>query len=94
MDRLDDAIVRSREVRHPRPQFLEIDLGRARRWWGLMGYLLFYVTVAIILVALLLQFTRSAGLAVGLVVVMVGYMSLMGRWAMNAIDHNHHQRRR
>jgi len=92
MDRVDDAIVRGREVRHSRPQFLEIDLGRARRWWGWAGYLLFYALVAVALVALLLQFTRSAGLAVGLVVVMVGYMSLMGRWAMNAIDQHHGRR--
>ena len=74
------------------PRYLEIDLCRGRRFWGLVGYMIFYLLVAGALVALLMQFTRSTGLAVGLVVGMVGYMSLMGRWVVQTMERQHGRR--
>ena len=58
----------------------------------MVSYVLFYLLVACALAALLMQFTRSSKLAVGLVVIMVGYMSLMGRWAIQAIERQHGRR--
>jgi FtsH-binding integral membrane protein len=60
------------------PEQLEIDTGRRRRITGLIAYLLFFATVAGLLVFVFLQFTPSVMLAVGLVSFMVLYMSVMG----------------
>jgi len=62
----------------PRHRELEIDTGRRRRITGLIAYLLFFATVAGLLVFVFLQFTPSVMLAVGIVTFMVLYMSIMG----------------
>lgn len=69
-----------------RPQFLEIDLGRSRRWAGLAGYVLLFLSVCTLLVVLFLQFTASLRLALILVVGMVAYMLLMGWWASGKLE--------
>ena len=76
----------------PEERYLEIDLGRSRRLWGVISYLLFYLLVAFALAAVLMQFTRSSKLAIGLVVMMVGYMGLMGRCAVQSIERQHGRR--
>ena len=63
------------------PRYLEIQLGRRRRWAGIFGFVALFVAVSGVLVWLFSWFTRSLALAVGVVLFLVGYMLLMGWWA-------------
>jgi hypothetical protein len=60
---------------------IEIDTGRKKRFQGLLLYLLLFLAVSAALFYLLIQFSGSVALAVGLVGFMVGYMVLMSYWA-------------
>jgi hypothetical protein len=65
--------------------YLEIDTGQRRRWMGAMAYALFFLIVAGLLLYVFIQFTASVGWAVTLVLFMVSYMLIMGRWAAKDI---------
>src|SRR5690349_10646140 len=60
-----------------KPKYLDIPLGQSRRWAGLIGYVLLFVAVSGVLVLMFMWFTASLRLAVGLVLFLVGYMTLM-----------------
>jgi hypothetical protein len=81
MNRLDYSNLPPTEDPGSRPQYMEIDTGRKRRWLGLFAYVVFYLAVAGLLVFLFIRFTSSYMLAFGLVGGMVAYMALMGWWA-------------
>ncbi len=68
------------ETTSPELQYIEIPLGRSKRWKGLVGYVLFFAGVCALLVWMFARFTTSMRLAVGLVLFMVTYMGLMGWW--------------
>jgi hypothetical protein len=70
-----------RERASPAPQYLDIQLGRGKRWAGLVGYVVLFVSVSAVLVWMFTWFTSSLALAVGVVLFLVGYMLLMGWWA-------------
>ena len=63
-----------------RREYLEIRLGRSRRWAGLVGFVLLFLAVSTVLVWMFKQFTSSLWLAIGVVMFLVGYMLLMGWW--------------
>jgi hypothetical protein len=63
-----------------RQQHVEIQLGRSRRWAGLVGFVLLFLSVSAVLVWMFKQFTSSLWLAIGVVMFLVGYMLLMGWW--------------
>ena len=67
-------------------QFLEIDTGRKRRWFGWVGYILFFVIVAAALIFFFVQLNTSFRLAAGLVIFMVAYMAIMGWFASGKLD--------
>ena len=69
----------------PPGEYLEIDTGQRRRWMGAMAYALFFLVVAGALLYVFIQFTASVGWAVTLVLFMVSYMLIMGRWAAKDI---------
>ena len=56
----------------------EIEIGRQRRWPGLLSYSIVFAAVAGVLAWLLGRFTNSIVLAVVLVGFMAGYILLMG----------------
>jgi hypothetical protein len=62
-------------------RYLDIHLGRKRRWLGTSVYILFFVSLAALLFYLFIQFTGSKIWAALLVGFMVTYMTLMGYWA-------------
>lgn len=62
----------------PEPQYLEIHLGRKRKWKGMIAYGVFYLAVCGIVAWFLYYFTRSWVTAAGLVVFMAGYMTIAG----------------
>lgn len=74
-------IDRQNHIHLAHPDYLEIDTGSGRRWWGKIAYVLFFITVAGLLLALFIRFTNSIGWAVALVAFMLGYMLIMGRLA-------------
>jgi len=67
-------------------QYLEIRIGRGRKWAGLAGFALIFLAVCGVLVILFVRFTSSLRLAVGLVVFLVSYMFLMGWWASRNVE--------
>ena len=62
-----------------REAMLIADAGE-RGWWGFTAWLLCYLAVAGVLVALFVRFTASLAWAVGLVGFMLAYMTIMARW--------------
>jgi hypothetical protein len=58
----------------------------ADSWWGWTAWALVYLAAAGALVALFIRFTASAAWAIGLVVFMLGYMTIVGRWASGDIN--------
>lgn len=69
------------------PEFMEITAaGQRGRWRGFLGWLIFYLVIAGLLIAFFVQFTTSAIWAVGLVGFMLAYMAVMGRWAGGDAD--------
>jgi hypothetical protein len=69
-----------------RPKYLNIELGRGKRWAGVIGFVLLFVAVSIVLVWMFAWFTSSVALAVGVVMFLVGYMLLMGWWASRNLE--------
>lgn len=61
--------------------YLEIELGRGKRWWGMIGYVLFVLVVAGAFTAVFVRFTGSIAVAVGVVAFMLVYMVVMGALA-------------
>jgi hypothetical protein len=68
------------------PVELEIDTAKKRRWTGWVAYILLYLVVATLLILVLVKLWTPVALAVGLVVFIVGYMTLMGYLASRNID--------
>ncbi|HEY8668185.1 MAG TPA: hypothetical protein VIL86_16170 [Tepidisphaeraceae bacterium] len=67
------------------PEFLEIDTGLRVRWWRWIAYLLLFALVSLVLIWFMLQFGATVQLAIGLVLFMVGYMTLAGWLASRKI---------
>lgn len=57
-----------------------------RSWWGFTAWLLGYLAVAGVLVAVFVRFTASVGWAVGLVGFMLVYMTVMARWTSRNVE--------
>ena len=69
----------------PGGDYLEIDTGRSRRWMGAISYVAFFLAVAGTLLYVFIQFTASVFWAITLVLFMISYMLIMGRWAARDI---------
>jgi Flp pilus assembly protein TadB len=65
---------------------LHIDTSAGRRWIGWAGYILLYLLVGALLVLVFVKLSAPLMLAVGVVVFMIGYMSLMGYLASRNIN--------
>ena len=83
---------RSAPVKKPRRQYLDIPLGRNRKWAGFIGFVLIFAAVAGVLVWVFARFTSSLPLAVLLVTFLVSYMLLMGWWTSRNIERRDEQR--
>jgi hypothetical protein len=70
----------------PQTEELRIDTAAPRRWLGWLAYLVILLTVAAAVVWAFLFLNVSFAVAVTLVVVMLGYMSLMGWWLTRDAD--------
>lgn len=68
------------------PRHLDIRLGRGKRWFGFLAFVLLFVGVSALLVLLFVKFTASLRLAVGLVLFLVSYMLIMGWWASRHLE--------
>ena len=81
MDLINDANAHD-DLHGPAPMHSEpIQIGDGhgtRRLAGLIGYLLFFVAVAAVLVVLFLRFTGSLRFAIALVGFMISYMAVAG----------------
>jgi hypothetical protein len=62
-------------------EYLEIELGRGRRRWGFIAYVLFVLLVAAVFAALFVRFTGSLTVAIGVVGFMLIYMVSLGALA-------------
>jgi hypothetical protein len=60
--------------------------GDGQSWWAFTAWLLCYFGVAAALVVVFVRFTASVAWAIGLVVFMLGYMTIMARWASGNAD--------
>lgn len=69
-----------------RSDYLEIPLGRQKRWIGLISYCLIFLAVSGLLVLLFVRFTGSLKLAIALVAFLVSYMLLMGWWTSRNLE--------
>ena len=63
-----------------------VERGPSDSWWSWTAWALVYLGVAGALVALFIRFTASAAWAIGLVLFMLGYMTIVGRWASGDIN--------
>ena len=70
----------------PSPAELEITIGRGRRIFGWIGFLLLVLAISTAIVVLFARFTGSMLLAIVLVLFMLSYMTLMGIWASRNTD--------
>jgi predicted MFS family arabinose efflux permease len=70
----------------PNEPFMEIGVGRQRRWIGRIGFVLTFLLVGAVLATVLYYFTHNLALAIVLVTFMTAYMSIMGWMAMRKAD--------
>jgi hypothetical protein len=61
-----------------RPEYLDIDTGRAKRWRGVTLFFLAFFGVAGLLVAMFHYLTSSVAMSVTVVLFMLSFMGLMG----------------
>ena len=73
----------------PTPKHKDFEIGPsafAHRAWSWFGYVLFYGAIAGAFVYLFVLLTASWRVAIGAVVLLVGYMTIMAWWAERNAD--------
>ena len=67
-------------------RYIEIPVGRERKWFGLVAWWLLLLGVAGLLILLFRKFTSNLWLAVILVAFLLSYMLVMGWWASRHLE--------
>jgi hypothetical protein len=63
------------------PGVMHIGGPRCRRLWEILRWMLGFAAIGTVLVVLFIRFGATTLWASGLVIFMLGYMALMGKWA-------------